>query len=116
MTIETRRAVAYIAGRLVSGKSSSAIYDYQVGNHSSFSGSVDGNRVSVYDQSRSCHLTGAPSSLYDYGGNHHIQLNVQGQRFSGYDYGSSGHFNGRVNGKSISLYDYEHGSHFDYSI
>lgn len=115
----TKACIAYIAGRLVSGRDSSAVYDYSQGRYINVAGSVTGSAVSIYDYSRSCHISGggAPQiSLYDYGGSHHITLTIDGTGFSGYDYGSSTHFSGTVNGTAVSVYDYGGAGYTNYSI
>jgi hypothetical protein len=117
MEDSARAAIAYIAGRLVTGRQTSHVYDYGRGSHASLGGSVTNDRVQVYDYDRSCHISGRPATLYDYGRSCHVQLKVAATgRFSGYDYGSSSHFNGRVSGRSISVYDYEMSSHFNYQL
>lgn len=40
MEIHTRRAIAYIAGRLLSGSTSAHIYDYGESTYTSFAGNV----------------------------------------------------------------------------
>jgi hypothetical protein len=120
MKDSTRVAVAYIAGRLISGQDSSSIYDYGVSKHFSFSGNVRGNDVSVYDHTLNCHITGfgvgTSISLFHYGNHKHITLEIKGNQFSGYDYDSGKHFSGTVSGNSISLYDYETGGYRQYTI
>jgi hypothetical protein len=116
MEHHTRRAVAYIAGRLIAGQGNAAIYDYNASSHFHFSGTVVSGNVSVYDFDQSCHVGGSPSSLYHYGNSGHIQLRMNGSSFSGYDFATSSHFGGSVNGRAISIYDYGHGRHFRYSI
>ena len=116
MKSHVRRAIAYIAGRVISGNPSSSIYDYGTSQYTSMSGSVDESHVSVYDYDKSCHISGSLSSLYHYGESQHVSLKLDGTKFSGYDYGTSSHFSGTVNGKSVSLYDYSCSSYFNYSI
>lgn len=108
----TRRTIAYIGGRLISGKRSSAIYDYSGGGYTSIDGSVTSSNVDVYDYGRSCHVSGSGGSLYDYGRGCHVDLKAKdATRFSGYDYGSSSYFEGTVSGASVSFYDYDTGSY-----
>lgn len=111
-----RRDIAYIAGILISGVQSGAVYDYQQGAYTNISGNVQMSHISVYDYSRGCYVTGSGNSLYDYGNGAHISLTISGNRFNGYDYGSGSHFSGNVNGRSIALYDYETSQHWNYSI
>jgi hypothetical protein len=101
----TRACVAYIVAGL-SGARGSSVYDFSQSKHISISGSVDSSSVDIYDYERSCHVSGSPDNLYDYGNSAHIQLTVEGSQFNGYDYASSKHFSGNVNGNSISVYDY----------
>lgn len=116
MDRSTRACVAYVAGRLISGRQSSHVYDHSQSRHVSIGGSVSGSRVSVYDYDRGCHFGGSVGSLYDYGPGAHISLSVDGNRFRGYDYGDGCHYSGTVNGSSISIYDYGESRHFSYSL
>jgi hypothetical protein len=116
MQAQTRRAVAYIAARIISNRNASAVYDYGEGKYFSIDGQINGAVVSVFDYSEHCHVDGTLPDLYHYGNQRHIEVKVNGRSFEGYDYDSKKHFAGNVNGQSISLYDYEHGKYFNYSI
>ncbi|MCU1624879.1 MAG: hypothetical protein JWL79_3724 [Frankiales bacterium] len=121
MNEAARRAVAYIAGRLATGKSVGAVYDYQAGGHTSMSGEVTEKRVSVFDHGVGCHVSGTRNGnrfgLYHYGNGNHINLEVKsGGTFTGYDYDSANHFDVTVKGSSVTLYDYAAGGWFNYSI
>ena|SRR5438046_946256 len=121
MDARTRRAVAYIAGRLTSQRAASAIYDYETARYTNFSGSISPSNISVYDFDCGCHISGTRKnghlSLYHYGSAGHIDLEVRpGGSFLGYDYASGSHFNGTVKGKRVSLYDYSSGTYFNYSL
>jgi hypothetical protein len=117
MDAELRRAVAYIAGRMISGSTATSVYDYDAGSYFSIDGEVSTSRVNVFDYSRSCYLDGNPPSLYDYGRGQFFGLELKvAQKFSGYDYGSSSFFDGEVKGETISIYDYGTGNYHDYSL
>ncbi len=116
MESHTRRAVAYIAGRLISGKSSSSVYDYSEGEYCNFSGTVSEGGVSVFDYGQSCYVSGSGTNLFHYGDGHYITLSPDGGKFSGFDYGTSSHFTGTVIGGSVSLYDYGTSSYYQYSV
>ncbi len=120
MTGRTRRAVAYIAGRLISGEESSAVYDPMSGRHFLFRGEVSSGQVSVYDYADASYIGGTgplPAlSLYDYGSSGHIHLEVRGIEFEGYDYVSGSRFAGRVLGKDVDLHDFGVAKQFSYSL
>jgi hypothetical protein len=112
----TRRAVAYIAGTLITGQKSAAVYDYQDKRHVSMSGAVTANSISVYDYDQHCHIAGSGTSLYHYGNHAHFTLQLNGASFSGYDYDSKAHFSGTANSRNMTIYDYEAKAHYNYSI
>lgn len=115
-----RAAVAYVAGRAISRRGSSSVYDYSASGHRSISGSVTEGGVSVYDHTECCHFSGSGNGssyrLYHYGESAHVSLSINGESFSGYDYGTSSHFSWRVSGASVSLYDYSDSRHYSYSV
>lgn len=116
----SRAVMAFIAGRLISGRNSSSVYDYGASAYRNIGGEVSPERVRVYDYVRSCHIggdfDGSKFQLYDYGDSAHINLEIDGDQFKGYDFGTSSHFSGKVNGNSVSLYDYGSSSYFNYSV
>jgi hypothetical protein len=116
MKSDTRRAVAYIAGRVISGKAASSVYDYAEGRHQSFSGTVSSDAANVYDYASACHIGGRLGSLFHYGHSAQVQLRLTGTRFDGFDYDESRHFSGDVRGSSITLFDYATSTHYRYSL
>lgn len=120
MNKHTRRVVAYIAARIISGKTASSIYDYELSKYFNISGEVNDVNVNVYDYDQSCYVSGSRSSgeysLYHYGNRKYIDLKINGQNFDGYDYDSKKHFSGNVNTNSISLYDYEDRKYHNLSL
>lgn len=120
MRSDVRACTAYVAMRLISGRSASAVYDYSGSGYVSIDGQITATNVDVYDHSRGAHFGGNGSggrfSLYDYGNSSHVDLQINGNNYEGYDYGSSCHFSGTVSGTSTSLYDYGSSGYFDYSL
>jgi hypothetical protein len=116
MQSEPRRAVAYIAARLIGKRNGSAIYDYTSGGgYTHFSGSVGGN-VSLFDHSAGAHISGSAQQFYHHGTSAHITLSINGKNFSGYDYGSSSHFSGSVNQSNVTLFDHGESKYFQYLL
>ena len=116
MNTGLRAGIAYIAGRLISGRQSNHVYDYSRGKHIAMSGSVETGQINLYDHGRGAHITGSGTQLFDQSEGCHVSLQLNGNQFSGFDYGAGRHFNGNVNGSNISLYDYKERKHFQYAI
>ena len=116
MLPHVRAAVAYIAGRIISGSNSTYVYDYSRARYIPISGNVDEDAVNVFDHEKGAHIGGSPPSLYHYGEGSHISLNVSGHSFTGFDYGTGSHFSGNVSGSAVSLYDYGEGQYFNHAI
>lgn len=116
MKPHVRRAIAYIVACIISGKQSSAVYDYASSQYYNFSINLSESGIAAFDYTQGSHISGSYSSLYHYGEGNHISLRIEGDRFSGFDYGESCHFSGSVNGNSVTLYDYGVSSYFNFSI
>ncbi len=123
----TRRAVAYIVGRLITDMHSGAVYDYSAKAHYPFSGEVSASRIEVYDCMARCAVNGGESGggnyplreffLYHYGNAKHLSVEMRGNgRFEGFDYDSERHYSGFVNGNLITLFDYEFLMRFNYLL
>jgi hypothetical protein len=116
----TRACIAYIAGRIISGKESAGVFDLSQSMHFSFSGNVRDDIVSLHDHERNCAVVGKGDALrlhlHDFGTNSELSLKIKGKQFSGIDYGTSKHFNGSVNGSTISVYDYENSTMYNFSF
>ena len=113
--------MAYIAGRAISDRGTTSVFDYSMGGFATFSGSISQSQVNVFDHLARCHVSGSRHgnqfSLFHYGNGRHLSMKVEGYgSFSGFDYSSSSHFSGTITGSSISLYDYESGGWFSYGI
>jgi hypothetical protein len=115
-----RAAVAYVAGRLISGKESSSIYDFSEKDYTSLGGPVSPASVNVFDYTHACYISGGGNGqtlkLFHCGVNNYISLTLRGDSFAGYDYGSGSHFSGMVRRFRIRLYDSGSNAYFSYSI
>ncbi len=111
----TRRAVAYIAGRLCTGSAATAVFDPGTGHHVSFAGEVR-PRIAVYDHSRNCLIGGAPSAIHDAGTGSYLNLEISEGSFSGFDHASNHRFGGRVDGDDVWIFDCELERRFGYTL
>src|SRR5690349_15774686 len=98
MTENGRAAIAYIAGRLISGLSSNTVYDYSQSKYVRISGTVQPGIVRVFDHDNQAHISGSGNgtkfSLFHYEEGSHIDLTISERSFKGYDYGTGSHFQG----------------------
>ncbi|GAU08884.1 hypothetical protein [Desulfoplanes formicivorans] len=119
MKDSTRAKVAAAVGAAYKKKSVSSVYDYSTGSHKSISAKVENGTLSGFDYGSSSHFSGGSNDkldFYDYETSSHVQLKLEGSKFSGYDYHSSNHFSGNINGSFVSIYDYETGQHYNFSV
>lgn len=120
MKNEVRAAVAYVAGRLVSGKESSSVFGFADKEYTALGGVLSPASVNVFDYTHGCHFSGGGDGrtfvLLHSGVNNHVSLSVQGDRFSGYDHDSGRPFSGMVRRYLIRIYDPELNRVFSYSI
>ncbi len=125
MEADTRRIVAYIAGRIRLCDSCRGVFDHAEQKEFSYSGIVRPEHISVYDFIRKCHVGGQRSkapdapeyfSLYDFGNGHHLTLSFEGQHFSGFDHRANKEFTGTIAGGSITIHDTEAERDFFYSV
>lgn len=103
----TRRKLAYAVAREAGG-SAGSVYSYDDCGHTHMSGAGS----SMYDYGSRSHF----SKSYDYGRGAHWSFKVSGDKFSGYDYGFGHHFSGTIRGRNISIYDYGDGRHHSYTV
>jgi hypothetical protein len=115
-----RACVAYAAGRGVSGRQFSGVFDYSQSKQIAMSGSITADHIDIYDEAQGCHFSGDGdgfrySLLYD-GSSHPVTLEIRDNNFRGCDHGSSFHFSGKVQPNSVNLYDCENGLSFRFRI
>ncbi len=125
MEAETRRVIAFIAGKLKVRDTCAAVYDHDERKQFSFTGIVRPEHISVYDFIRKCHVGGKRAqavdnpdyfSLYDFGNGRHLTLSFDGPRFTGFDHKTSKPFFGLISGDSVSIHDSETDRDFYYSV
>jgi hypothetical protein len=112
----TRRAVAYIVGRLVSEKDSDSVYDHEADELFSFGGKISSTAVDVYDYERRCAVGGSLHALYHAGNRKQVRLEIMGHEFSGYDDDTGKPYSGIVKSGLVTIYDPEVKKHFHYSV
>ena len=116
MQTHTRHVVAYVAGSLISGQRSSAVFDRQERRRFNISGTLSDSNISACASGQDCHITGSLASLYHCGNLGRLTLKLNSAQFFGYDSESRQHFSGNVNGNSVSIYDNETRRRYSYSI
>ena len=120
MNANLRACVAYAAGRSVSGKQFSAVFDYSRSKQIAMSGSITIDHIDIYDESENCHFVGNSNgskySLFYNGDPHPVILEIKDNNFRGCDQGSSFAFSGKVQQDSINLYDCESGLSFRFRM
>lgn len=93
MAPQLRAALAYLAGRLTTGKNANGVYDYSRSKQVMLSGAAEGGVVSVYDHDQKCHISGTANGpqyfLFHHGLRWQFCLILQGSEFSAHDYGRS---------------------------
>jgi hypothetical protein len=115
-----RACIAYAAGRGISGKQLSGVFDYSQSKQIAMSGSITADHIDIYDEAENRHFSGnSDGSRYSlfYGGNSRpVTLEMRDNAFRGCDHGSSFHFSGKVQHDSVNLYDCENGLEFRFGI
>ena len=96
MNIQKRRAVAYIAGRLIAGKRPETVYDDAASARYRICGDVSPDYIRMFGDDRNCY--------------------VRGDDFYGYDDETSSYFSGAVNKSSVTFFDFQSSNNFRYAI
>jgi predicted dehydrogenase len=105
---DVRAAIAYVASKAAGKSRGATVYDFDRSKYVHFSGRV-GTTVSVYDHDAAAHITGPINNLYHHGQSAHIQLQLNGNQFSGYDFGTSNYFQGTIRQTNVQVYDFGDG-------
>jgi len=110
---DTGLSIAYIAGRLISGKNIISLYDYCRAGHIDMASL---QHIECLTRSNAFGSTNGSKYRYRLDKGNFINLTINGSTFIGYVCDGSSHFIGKVRGDSIYLYDQEESAHFNYRI
>ena len=115
MDSNKRACLAFVVGWAVN-QNMNSVYDFTTGRLFMFSPSGRVDNMQVLDHQRHCWVTGSLASLYDFGSNSYVSINMNIGSFTGFDYGSSSYFSGNVSGNVVMLYDGQNGTNNTYSL
>ena len=120
MNDHTRRAIAYIAGRIVSGTSAVSLYDHTAGRTYNFRAEFAATKIRVREIESGSDITGAGGSgmftITHVGNGKPVSLKLTGSAFEGFDYETAKRYRGAVAGNSVAVQDDQHAKEFQYSI
>ena len=120
MEPQLRTALAYLAGRLASGKNANGVYDYTRSKQVMLSGAAEGGVVSIYDHDQKCHISGTANGqryfLFHHGLGRQFCLTLQGSEFSAHDYGRSTAVTGWVLDDGVVIVEPTKSEKFGYTL
>lgn len=119
MQTDTRTCIAYLAGRIISGKGHFALYDYARALHIDMSSLPHSHCLKQFGNGRKISLSRSDRGgryRYTCGSGHFFDIAIQGTTFIGYVSKGSSHFIGNVRGEAIYLYAHSESVHFNYRI
>jgi hypothetical protein len=115
MNNNKRRIVAFIIGKLASGREIYKIFDRSTSSYNEIKGEVSIARINVYDTERNELFTGSGDaksiSIYDLTSAKFIELRLNGLNFDGFDYDSKKIFYGEIKDSTVALFDYQDSKH-----
>ena len=118
MDTDKRRIVAYIVGKLVSGKEIYKIFDRTTSSYNQITGEVSPSRINVYDIEKNEMVSGSGDdkgiSLYDFISAKFIDLRIEGSKFDGFDYESKKIFYGDYKENTVAFFDLQDSKHHYY--
>jgi len=120
MKAPTRRAIAYIAGRLLTGRDASSVFDVETADMFMFSGTVSATDINVFDVDRGGFVIGSPTSgefsLCDLDDSSFLTLRIGDGKVEGVDLESGAPYEATVQGDTVTLFDSEDGSLCIYTV
>ncbi|MDH4231836.1 MAG: hypothetical protein OEW04_07370 [Nitrospirota bacterium] len=119
MKRHNRTRVAYIAGRLITGKRIASLYDFTTLTDVEIESLPDADRIRELDFEYNNYAKGNAFKYafrHEFTEKHAIDLTINGNTFMGRITGSSAYFIGNVRGDSIYIFDYEDAALLNYRI
>jgi hypothetical protein len=118
MNLFKRRIVAFVVGKLISGKEINKLFDQSNSKYAEILGEVTLTKINIYENERNELVTGSGDtkgiSLYDFTSAKFIDLKIDKEKFDGFDYESKKIFYGEVKDNTISLFDFQDSKHHYY--
>ena len=120
LNLYKRRVIAYIVGKLISGKEIDKLFDRSNSSYVEIAGEVTLSKINVYDTEKNELITGSGDakgiSLYDFATAKFIDLKINEEEFDGFDYESKKIFYGNVKENMISVFDFQDSKHHYYTM
>jgi len=119
MKKHNRTRIAYIAGRLITGKRIASLYDFKNLADIEIGSLPDADRLRELNYEYNNYVNGNAFKYtfwHDFSVKHAIDLRINGNTFMGRITGSSAYFIGNVRGDRIYIYDHEDSEHLNYRI
>lgn len=116
--IYNRTRIAYIAGRLITGKRIASLYDFNNLSYIEIESLPDAACLTEFNCKNKDYAAASPGK-YKYwccNKDHAIDLSIKGNTFMGKITGSTAYFMGNVRGDLIYIYDHEDSLHLNYRI
>jgi hypothetical protein len=111
--------VAYIAGRLISGKKIASLYDYSGSRDIDISSLLEAEELVSFDYVGWSHMAkgaGISKFKYNLGPGHNIDISIKGSTFIVYMRENSTHFMGTVRGDTVYICDHKSSAHFNFRM
>jgi len=111
--------IAYIAGRLISGKKIATLYDYSQSGYVHLSKLADTSFIKDFDEKHKDYIPGYATGCryqYSFGAGPTVELSINGNSFICHISATSSYFLGNIRGDSIYIFDHNKSEHFNYKI
>lgn len=116
----TRSALAFLAGRIMLDEEFHTIFDQKRRRHLRFLGPCQPGQIRIHGLDDKveivCEQRGAGLLLFQHTLGHHIDFEIEGNRFQGFDEESEAHFRGDLKGRSLVFFDYHDSSYSRFMV